>query len=420
MNASDDSWIRAVLEPARQLQPTDAEIAVVLARTADVRGAVGRIAGPGYAGGRRMGRARRLGRRARAPHARRSVALAVLGALVLATATAAATGLLPVGSVFEGEGFYTDSQRVEETVVATGTVPKSGRWQMTTFESENGVECLKLNLLDAPAQPADPGAGKPSSGYCGAIGELEALAHGGRAVAAKRGEVVLFGRASERARSVTLTGNGGVEVTTPTQPGPAAAPGNYWVLAAPPGLNRAQLGFLDENDRPVAGTDVSYRFSGPTAPVVVATGSAPFAGPWRMTAYESKGSVVDGDVYEPEGLPCVSVTLLEPRRDSAGGSGGCGVRPRAPGFTVHGLTMPAVVGKPRVETLLFGHAPARADAVELVTDSGPVPAKLYPGPAGVPGKFWFVAVPSEEIQQGKVYWVDRDTGTRGPTVDATP
>jgi hypothetical protein len=413
MNTSDDSWIRELLEPARRLQPTDAEIAAVRARATGARHASNRRLGAVTGPRRRPG--------LRTPHARRTLALAVAGALALATAAAAATGLLAVGSVFEGEGFYTDSQRVKETVVATGAAPKSGRWQMTTFESENGAECVKLTLLDAPEQRADRGAGKRSSGYCGAIAEVDALAHGGQAVAAKRGEVLLFGRASEQARAVALTGDGGLKVTTRTQPGPAGVPGSYWVLAAPPDLNRAQLAFLDETDKPIAGIDVSYRFSGPTAPVVVATGRAPFAGPWRMTAYQSTGSVVDGDAYEPEGLPCVSITLVDPRPDSAGASGGCGVRRHAPGFTIHGLTLPAVVGKPRVETLLFGHAPDRADAVELVTNSGPVAAKLYPGPAGVPGKFWLVAVRSEQIQHGgEVYWTDRTAGVRGPALEVGP
>jgi hypothetical protein len=393
MSTDRDSWLRAALAAARDLEPTDAELAPVLAALA---------ARP---------RRRRL-----APRGGRVAAIALPLALVAATAAAAATGLIPLGDVISGEGFGGDERPVvKETVVAEGALKGLGAWRITTFETKTGVDCLKLTLLDARARR---GPGPAKSGYCGHVAAFSEFGHGRRAAAVARGEVVLFGSAPTTARSVELAGSGGVRVSAPTHAAPAFSR-RYWVLAAPTDLDRAMLAWSDDRDRTRGGLDVSYRFAGPSAPTVVATGTTPESGPWRMTAYESSRQSFDGDVYSPEGLPCLDLRLLDPPATTSSGGGFCGVQPRTPGFTRAQRTL-GVVGEPVGEVIMFGHAPSRADAVEIATGDGVVSTETLPGPAGVPGRFWLIARPQEDFADGHVYWIDRDSGERGPRVEVLP
>ena len=365
--------------------------------------------------------AKRNTRRRFLPRGRRATVAVALAALVVVGGAGAATGVLSVGSVFRGEGFRPDSKRtVTETVVARGKVPISGPWHMTAFETREGVPCLKLELLDPPSAVR-----RRSSGYCGYFSGFSEFSHGRKAVARRRGEVLLFGRAPAKARRVRLTSDGGKTITAPTQAGPPKVPGRFWVIAAPPHLRGAELIWTDRDGRrggrPL---DVSHRFEGPTGRIVVAEGIAPVAGPWRMTIYESRGSVTDeGDLYEPEGLPGIELSLPDPPRSRPQRGGGSGVIRNAPGFSRGQTTLRAGQGSIKDKVLgivLYGRAPERADQVRIAAAGGiRLLVKTRKGPPGVPGRFWFVAT-TRKLTDGHMRWVDTSSGEEGPAVAVLP
>lgn len=365
---------------------------------------------------RRMNSRRRL-----LPRGRRATVAVVFAALVVVGGAGAATGVLSVGSVFRGEGFRPDSKRtVTETVVARGEIPISGPWRMTVFKTRQGVPCLKLQLLDPPSAVR-----RRSSGYCGSYSGFSEFGHGRKAVARRRGEVLLFGRAPAKARRVMLTAKGGKRIAAPTRSGPPKVPGRFWVLAAPPHLKRAELVWTDRTgrrgERPL---DVSHRFEGPTGRVVVAEGIAPVAGPWRMTISESRGSVTDeGDLYEPEGLPGIELSLPNPPGARPQRSGGSGLIRNAPGFSRGQTTLRAGQGTIKDKVLgivLYGRAPERADHVRIAAAGGVrLLVKTRKGPPGVPGRFWFVAT-SLKLRDGHMRWVDTSSGEEGPAVAVLP
>lgn len=389
MTDERDSWIYAALEPARGLEPTEDELAPVIAAVA-------------------ARRRRRLSRGGRA------LAIAVPALLLAATAAAAATGLLPVGGVIRGVGFEGDRRPVvRETVEATGFTREVGNWRITTFRTKRGVHCMKLTLLDPRGRRAP---GPTASGYCGGIAPFSEFGHGRRAAAVERGKVLLFGTAPARARTVRLTGTSGVRVTAKTHAAPSALE-RYWVLAAPAGLDRAEVAWLDRSGRSGGELDVSHRFAGPSARTVVANGWTPAGGSWSMIAYESKRLSAGGDVYSPEGLPCLAVRTGGPRGHA---SGFCGVQPRTPGFTRAQSRRRTVANDRGDELLVFGHAPERADTVEIQAGGRTFSTRTRPGPPGVPGRFWLIAGAPEDFASGHVRWVDRDAGARGRSVRLLP
>jgi hypothetical protein len=369
------------------------------------------------------GRPGRAARPRLLPRGRRAMTAALVGGLLLLTAAAgAATGLLRVGTVIPGEGFD-GAEEVDETVVATGTAPVSGPWQMTVFETEpagsgsakakvRAVPCLKLELLQD---------GEHGSGYCGYIPPFYAFSHGRKPDAAERGEVLLYGRAPEAASRLELTAEGGVRIAAEAQDGPASVAGDFWFIAAPPGLRDAQLTWIDEAGRArQPWLDVSFQFQGPTGRTVVATGTARVAGPWQMTLHESKRQVADGDLYEPEGLPCTFLKLLAPPEHTLIGGGACGVQRKSPGFTRQQLTVPSVVGADVKEILVYGRAPEEADLVEISADGGVrLRVKTQEGPSGTPGDFWLIAAPPG-LKNGRVHWIDEHRGAQGPLVELLP
>jgi len=157
--------------------------------------------------------------------------------------------------------------------------------------------------------------------------------------------------------------------------------------------------------------------------IVVATGTAPVAGPWRMEAYEST-RLTDPETreeYQPAGLPCLGIALLDPPVVPPGAdrplspmAGQCGEFPRTPGFGRSQLTVPSEAGQPQ-EILVYGRVPEGAAAVEA-TAAGNVQARVepFPGPAGVPGDFYLLAVPAD-LEDGRVNWRDAEgnEGSRG-------
>jgi hypothetical protein len=207
----------------------------------------------------------RLGLRA-ARRRRATTAAAVAAALITTTAAAAATGVLEVGSVIPGGAPTGDSERADETVVATGTTLVAGPWRMTTYTSKashtddgeeiqgGGLPCLRLMLTEA----VTPLSG---SGWCGQttrefiVSALPVTTPGGQA------ELILFGVAPEAATAVQLTAADGKQVRVRTHERGRNVFGEPWVIAAPLGLGNPEVTWLDERGQPRGNErDVSSEF----------------------------------------------------------------------------------------------------------------------------------------------------------------
>jgi hypothetical protein len=202
---------------------------------------------------------------------------------------------------------------------------------------------------------------------------------------------------------------------------PAIAVAGLLALAAAPIV--LVLGSGDEGGAPGQrlGPDTPQAPQRPEIPgfpgaVVVATGTAPVAGPWELLTYQSErlADPETGEVYQPPGLPCLGLRLLDPPSDHSGGlSGQCGEFPRTPGFSRLQATVPNVAGGTS-ETLVYGRAPKEAALVRLTFEGrAPVEVEPFEGPPGAEGDFYLVAV--QPGVEGRVNWIDSDgnEGSRG-------
>jgi hypothetical protein len=201
----------------------------------------------------------------------RVAVLALAGALLATAGAGAATGVLDVGTVFRGEGFDgggAGAAATDETVVATGTTPVAGRWQLTVFESKEtrvggevvepaGLTCLKLRLPDPQGQRFGGG------GFCGDTSQFTATFLASPDPAA-RGQVLIFGWAPEEAAAVQLSAAGVPAIRAVLQ-GPPDVPGDFFLIAAPPGLKNARVDWL-RTDGLQPGRDFSHAFEPQQAP----------------------------------------------------------------------------------------------------------------------------------------------------------
>lgn len=154
---------------------------------------------------------------------------------------------------------------------------------------------------------------------------------------------------------------------------------------------------------------------------VVATGTAPVTGPWEIITYESErlADPETGTVYQPAGLRCLGIRLIDPPPDHASGlSGQCGEFPRTPGFGRIQVTVPNVVGGAR-EILVYGRVPEEA-ALVRVTAEGRAPIDVEPieGPADETSDFYLVAVPPDT--EGRVNWIDADGNEGSKGIELLP
>jgi hypothetical protein len=155
-----------------------------------------------------------------------------------------------------------------------------------------------------------------------------------------------------------------------------------------------------------------------TRSTVVATGVAPVAGPWQMETYASTrlADPETDEEYQPAGLRCLGIFLLDPPegRGRAAGGGQCGEFPRTPGFGRVELTVRSAEREVE-EVLVYGRVPEEAAAV-VVTVDGVERRRVepLPGPPGVEGDFYLVVTPPE-WESGRVNWIDEngDEGSRG-------
>jgi hypothetical protein len=99
----------------------------------------------------------------------------------------------------------------------------------------------------------------------------------------------------------------------------------------------------------------------------------------------------------------------------AGASGQCGHFPRTPGFSRIHLPVTNSRQSPARfdELIVYGRVPARAAAVVVTARRGiRREAARYPGPKGVPGDFYLVALNPRLLLRARVNWLRKD-GTEG-------
>lgn len=159
----------------------------------------------------------------------------------------------------------------------------------------------------------------------------------------------------------------------------------------------------------------------PTAPpapepsvsgAILAEGSSPVAGRWRLIGSESKESS-----GQPAGLPCLDLVLTTPPDSSPiGASGFCG-EPNKSGSMVGSLPVRDSSG--RTELLIFGLAPNGAAAVELTSAGEQSRARTQrPANKDVQGAVWVMRIPPG-VEDGDISVMDQNGQRLGPEQDAS-
>jgi hypothetical protein len=183
------------------------------------------------------------------------VGIALLLSLAVAGIAGAATGVLPVGTVIEGDeqGDSSDRLTVDETVLATGSTPVGGPWRITSYASEGvtdqgtvveakGLPCIRFMFTNPPT-----GTPLRGSGFCGEA-RKGGVSIGSVPVRDPSGEIelVLFGEAPEGAASIEVARSNGPTVDGSIHPGPDTSR-NYWAIPLPEDTKDPTVSWLDEN-----------------------------------------------------------------------------------------------------------------------------------------------------------------------------
>jgi hypothetical protein len=149
---------------------------------------------------------------------------------------------------------------------------------------------------------------------------------------------------------------------------------------------------------------------------VLAQGTSPVAGPWRITVYGSEGLADDGEVLEPRGLPCVELALTDPPVTPSIASSFCGNEIPTE-FMASSLGVGDGMG--HGELILYGTVPEEATTVTLVGDGATrIPAQLFDGPDGYGGDVWAVSV-GRELKRAMIRWTRADGKAGAPSRDVT-
>ena len=158
--------------------------------------------------------------------------------------------------------------------------------------------------------------------------------------------------------------------------------------------------------------------------IVVATGTAPVAGPWQMETYRSTrlADPEPGEEYQPARLRCLGILLLDPPRGMPFQmSGACGEFPGTPGFGRQQESVPTEGRRSdgtriRAEAVLvYGRVPERAAKVVVTSPGRPrIEARPREGPRGVRGNFYLVSL-EPGLGRARINWIDRRgrVGSRG-------
>lgn len=194
------------------------------------------------------------------PRTRRTLALALTGALLAVGGAGAATGVLSPGSIIPGEeaGVSHDAgPGPDQTVLATGTAPVAGPWRLTTYRSEGlsngsevveakGLPCVLLQLTDPPPQTIST-----ASSFCLAPGKPEFNVNSLLVESSGSTELLLYGFAPDDTASIQLSAAGEETVLSQAHDGAGAFPGKVWMIPVAPGATAGELTRVDANGRTV-------------------------------------------------------------------------------------------------------------------------------------------------------------------------
>jgi hypothetical protein len=217
-------------------------------------------------------------RRAPAGYAAGAVAATALVALAVALvavvvggggeppAQPAASKPAPVGTVIpKGEG--NPARLADTTVVATGKAPVLGPWQLEMYWGKalkdpqagevynEAGPCLTVYPLDPPAHSFQ------ASGSCGARGTgknrgfrvdfVRVPADGRRADGShvRVREILIFGRAPERASAVVVTSRT-LRAVIPLKDGPDSIRGHFFGFATRAGIEHVRVNWIGRDGRP--------------------------------------------------------------------------------------------------------------------------------------------------------------------------
>ena len=142
-------------------------------------------------------------------------------------------------------------------VVATGTSPIAGPWEIFTQQSERladpetgevyqpeGLRCLGLWLRDAP--PDQPGG---ITVQCGEFPRTPGFSRIQKTVPDVAGgarEILVYGRAPEDAALVRLTPDAGEAIEMKPLEGPAGESGDFYLLAVPADIGEGHVNWIDD------------------------------------------------------------------------------------------------------------------------------------------------------------------------------
>jgi hypothetical protein len=175
-----------------------------------------------------------------------------------------------------------------------------------------------------------------------------------------------------------------------------------------------------------AGTGTPPRDSDST---VVATGTAPVAGPWELELYRSTvlKDPETGDVYQRAGLPCLTIIHLHSSHPRGNGASGfCGGNSTTPGFTRAQTAVPTEGRTPAGQrlradvVLVYGWAPKQARFVTVSTFRGSYrAADTHPGPPGSRRTYYVVPV-KPGLGSARITWLDKDGNEGGRGLGLMP
>ena len=141
-------------------------------------------------------------------------------------------------------------------VVATGTSPVAGPWEIFTYTSERladpetgrefqpaGLRCLGIRLPDPP-----PDHSGGISGQCGEFPRTPGFSRIQKTVPDVAGgarEILVYGRVPEEAALVRVTPDGGAPVEAEPIEGPAGEPSDFYLIAVPSDT-KGRVNWIDE------------------------------------------------------------------------------------------------------------------------------------------------------------------------------
>jgi hypothetical protein len=158
--------------------------------------------------------------------------------------------------------------------------------------------------------------------------------------------------------------------------------------------------------------------SGDSLHTVVASGSSPVAGKWRVERYRG-GPVIGptGQVVRPAGAPCLALLIGGKAPDFARGSSICGGKLATDPF---GYASYPIRDKQsgRNELLLYGWAPAGTETVRLSGPGGVELSARTQGPENVKQGYWVITAPP--LPSGGRLTTTGPGGTGGDSINVTP